>query len=137
MAYSNIDKCGLYQEDFRDWSRKPQSDKTWVNFKTHFARSFKETRRSLKTSRTEGYVGHVHTAQENAEMFTEMQQDHTQALVNHATTTQADRTLVKLLTKMILELSSQVALITAKLATAQAENVRMKKSIKQSTTAGH
>ena len=26
MAYANIDKCGLYQDDFRDWSRKPRSE---------------------------------------------------------------------------------------------------------------
>ena len=66
-----------------------------------------------------------------------MQQDHTQALANIATVTQADRTLVALLTKTISEFSSQVALLTAKLATAQAENARMKKSGQQSTTAGH
>ena len=57
-----------------------------------------------------------------------MQQDHTQAIANLATATQADRTSVALLTKTISELSSQVVLLTAKLATAQAENARMKKS---------
>ena len=29
MAYANIEKCGLYQDDCRDWSRKTRSDKTW------------------------------------------------------------------------------------------------------------
>ena len=57
-----------------------------------------------------------------------MQQDHTQALANLVTATQVDWISVALLTKTILELSSQVALITAKLATAQAESARMKKS---------
>ena len=57
-----------------------------------------------------------------------MQQDHTQALANLATATQADRTSVALLTKTISEFSSQVALLTKKIATAQAENARMKKS---------
>ena len=80
---------------------------------------------------------HVHAAQANVELFAEMQQDHTQALVNIATSTQADSTLVALLTKTISELSSQVALLTAKLATAQVEKARMKKSGQQSTTAGH
>ena len=51
-----------------------------------------------------------------------MQQDHTQALANLATATQADRTSVALLTKTISELSGQVALLTEKLATAQANN---------------
>ena len=137
MAYSNIGKCGLYQDDCRDWSRKPRSEKTWVKFKTHFALAFKETRGSSKTSRTEGYVAHVHAAQANAELFTKMQQDHTQALANLATVTQADRTSVTLLTKTNSELSSQVALLTTKLATKQAENARMKKAGQKSTTAGH
>ena len=79
----------------------------------------------------------MHAAHANAELLTEMQQDHTQALANLATATQADRTSVALLTKTISELSSQVALLTAKLATAQAENARMKKSGQQSTTAGN
>ena len=25
MSYANIDKCGLYQDDYRDWSRKTRS----------------------------------------------------------------------------------------------------------------
>ena len=137
MAYANIEECGLYKDDFCDWLRKTRSDKTWGNFKAHFAGSFKETRRSSRTLRTKGYVAHVHNAQANTEIFTEMQQDHTLALANIVTATQAYRTLVALLTKTISELSSQVALITAKLATAQAENAQMKKSGQQSTTAGH
>ena len=51
-----------------------------------------------------------------------MQQDHTLVLANLATATQADRTLVALLTKTISKLSGQVALLTAKLATVQAES---------------
>ena len=43
MAYANIEKCGLYQDNFREWSRKIRLDKTWSNFKDHFARAFKET----------------------------------------------------------------------------------------------
>ena len=137
MAYSNIDKCGLYQDDCRDWLRKTQSDKTWGNFKTHFARAFKETRRSSRNSRNEVYAAHVHAAKSNAELFTEMQQDHTLALANIATATQAARASIALLTKTILERSSQVALLTAKLLIAQADNLHMKKSGQQSTTAGH
>ena len=66
----------------------------------------KETRRSSRTSRTEGYVAHVHAAQANAELFTEMQQDHTLALANLATATQADRASAALLTKTVSEISS-------------------------------
>ena len=66
-----------------------------------------------------------------------MQQDHTLELANLATATQADGTSVTLLTKTISELSGQVALNTEKVATAQAKNVRIKKSGQQSNTAGH
>ena len=62
MAYANIDKCGLYQDDCCNWSCKPRSEKTWVKFNTYFAWAFKDTRRSSKTSRTEGYVAHVQSA---------------------------------------------------------------------------
>ena len=79
----------------------------------------------------------MQAAQANAELFTEMQQDHTLALANLATATQSDRTSVALITKTISELSSQVVLLTAKLATAQEENARIKKPGHQSTTAGH
>ena len=137
VAYASIDKCGLYQDDCRDWSRKTRSDKTWGNFKYHFARAFKKTQRSSRTSKTEGYIAYMHAAQANAELFTKMQQYHTLVLANLATATQYDRTLVALLTKTISELSGQVAPLTSKHATAQAENAQMKRSVKQSTTAGH
>ena len=77
----------------------------------------------------------MHAAQANAELFTEMQQDQTLALANLATATQAGRKSVTLLTKTVLELSSQIALLTEKLATAQAENARMNKSGQQAATA--
>ena len=63
-----------------------------------------------------------------------MQQDHTQALANLVTAKQADRTLVALLTKTILELSIQAVLLTAELATAQADKARMKKPGRKPTT---
>ena len=117
MANANINKFGLYQDYCRKWSRKTRSDKIRENFKGHFTRAFKDTRRSSRTSKTEGYVAHVHAAQANTELFTKTQQDHTLALANLTTATQADRTLVALLIKTILELSGQVAVLTAKNAT--------------------
>ena len=57
-----------------------------------------------------------------------MQQDHTLGLANIATAKQTDRTSVALLTKMISDLSSQVATLTVKLVTAQSEIACMKKS---------
>ena len=70
MAFANINKCGLYQDGCREWSRKPRLDKTWSNFKTHFKRAFKETRISSRSSKTEGYAANVKSTQANAELFT-------------------------------------------------------------------
>ena len=75
---------------------------------------------------TKGYAANLHAAQANAALFTKVQQDHTLALANIATATQADRTLVALLMKTISERLSQVTHLTAKLTTAQAENARLK-----------
>ena len=97
----------------------------------------KETRRSSKTSKTKQYAAHVQAVQANAALFTEMQQDHTLELANLATDTQAYRTAVALLTRTISEPSSQVTHLTANLATAQAENAQLEKSVHCSTTAKH
>ena len=127
MAHGNIKKCGLYQDYCREWSQKPSLKKTWRNFKAHFARAFKETWRSSRTSKTKGYAANVKSAQANAALFTKMQQDHTLALANLSTTTQADRTSVALSTKRIAELSTQVSILTAKLATKHSKKARLKK----------
>ena len=137
MAYANIKKFGLYQDYFREWSRKPRLNKTWSNFKAHFARAFKDTQRSSWTSKSEDYAANVHAAQSNAILFTEMQQDHTLALANLTTATQSDRTSVALLTKMISELSNQVDTLTAKPATEQFKEARLRKSGHPSTPAKH
>ena len=119
MVYANIEKCRIYQDDCREYSHKFGIEKTWNNFKDHFARAFKETRRSSRTSNIKGYAANVQSAQANAVLFANMQQDHTMALANIATSTQSDRKSVALLTKTIAELSTQVTTLTAKLATAQ------------------
>ena len=66
------------------------------------------------------------SAQANAALFTKMQYDQTLALGNIATATQANITSVALLTKTILELSTQFSTQTAKLATSHSEIARLK-----------
>ena len=128
LAYTNIKKCKQYQDDCQEWSWKPIREKPWSNFKAHLTRAFNKTRISSRTSKTEGNVANVYITQANAALFTKMQQYHTLALANLSTKTQANITLVTMVTKTISELSSQVATLTAKLATAQFENTHLKKS---------
>ena len=137
MAYANIEKCGLYQDDCRECSQKKRLKKTWRNFKAHFARAFKEKRRSSRTSKTKGYAENVQSVKANAALLTEMQQEHTLALANIATTTQSKRTSVVLLTKTTAEISTQVSTLTAKLETAHSENTCLKKSGHRSAPAKH
>ena len=66
MAYANIKKCGLYQDNCWNISWKPRLDKTWSNFKYHLVWAFKETWISLRTSNTEGYAVNVQKAQANS-----------------------------------------------------------------------
>ena len=115
MAFNNVRKSGLYTEDCREWDRKPTNTKNWATFKIHFARAFKEVRKSSETSQTGGYAANVSEAHRNAEMFAEMQQDHSTALANLATATQSDREAVNLLTKTISDLTSQIATLTKNL----------------------
>ena len=123
MAFANVENSGYYADDCREWLRKPTSAKDWAGFKTHFARAFKEVRKSSsRTARSEGYAAHVQrdmeAAETNAVMFAELQQSHTDALANLATATASDRASVATLTQTIAELSAQVASLTAQLATA-------------------
>ena len=78
----------------------------------------------------------MQSLQANAELFTEMKQDHTMALENIATATQAYRTSVALLTKTIADLTEQVPYLTAKLLTAHSENAHINRSEYRLSNAG-
>ena len=137
MAYTNIQKCGLYQDDCREWSQKPRLKETWNIFNTHFERAFKETQKSSRTSKTKGFASNVKSTQANEAFFTKMQQDHTMNLENLAKVIQADRTSIAMLTKTIAEISTQVSTLTAKLVTAQSENACLKRFGHPSSPADH
>ena len=137
MAYANIKNAGYIKMIVGNGPENHGSKKTWSNFNAHLARAIKETQRSSRTSKTKGYAENFQSAQANTELFTEMQQYYTLAMVNLAMATQADRTSVVLLTKTISDLSTQVATITAKLATAHSENARPEKLGHRSSPAKH
>jgi hypothetical protein len=43
-AYVILNKTRRFKTDITDWNRKPELDKTWTNFKTHFRRAHQEFR---------------------------------------------------------------------------------------------
>ena len=125
-----MNQINIYPDDCRKWKRKPALDKTLANFKIHFARAFKEAKKLKDTSKDLGYSSHLQSMQPrnqtNAEMFSEMQQDHIIALANLATATKSDRESVSLMSKTISKLTTQIATITKQLLEAHIEIDRLK-----------
>ena len=105
--------------DCREWNRTDNAQKTWVNFKVHFSRAFRENREQYRKAQHIGY-GHTNTKKSaNAAMLAEMTQDNSHALANLATATQSDRTTVENMPKTISDLTFQLGQANVKLAEAQ------------------
>jgi len=83
---------------------------------------------STRTNQAGGYVANVGQANNNAEIFRKMQQDHTEALANLATAARSDREAVTLLSKKISELTSQVTTLTKYLTNANKTITSLKRN---------
>ena len=104
--------------DCREWNRTDNAQKTWVNFKVHFTRSFRENQDQSRQAQHIGY-GHSNTKNSaNAAILVEISQDHTHALENLANATQSDRTTVANISKTTTNLTLQLRQANAKLAEA-------------------
>ena len=87
IAENLIESTGFYTMDCCEWNRTDKAQKTWVNFKLHFLRAFRENRDQSRQAQHAGY-GHSNTQNSaNAAMLAEMTQDHSHALANLATAT--------------------------------------------------
>ena len=94
IAKNLIESTDFYTMDFREWNRTENAQKTWVNFKVHFSRAFRENRDQSRQAQHAGY-GHSNTQNSaSAAMLEEITQEHSHALANLATATQSDRTTV-------------------------------------------
>jgi hypothetical protein len=87
-AYSLIHNTGMFIDACREWRRRPKDEKTWTNFKTHFAQAHTELGELTHTSQAGGY----HNAN-NA--FTNFATNSGKALANLATATAADRDMLR------------------------------------------
>ena len=118
IAYTVVFKVGFYPLKWKEGQRKDAPDKTWTTFKVHFARAFKEVRKSRVNSRTWAYAANVEICWaviEDTPALTEMAQDTTSALENLATSTTTDRNTFNNLTKTIDNQSYQITTLTKKL----------------------
>jgi len=55
-VYLGVFSSGFYNEACKEWQRKPEVDKTWLNFKTFFGREYRDLREQQRvTSGTSGF----------------------------------------------------------------------------------
>ena len=102
-AYQGIFRSGVFPEGCKEWRRRPQPDKTWGAFKTHFANEYLD----LKECQT------LSTA--SAFQATTFQQDTVDAIANLATATAQDREAVANLTSANATLTAELAKVNGEL----------------------
>jgi len=115
-AYYAISSSNLYLDACKEWRRKPQGEKTWGNFKTHFAIEYHELKEQEKTT-TMGQGYH------NANL---VQQDHNEdallleSLQHLALAATTDKQTIAQLVESNAKLTENVSTLTAQLAQALA-----------------
>ena len=86
IAFTMVENAGIYYDGVKEWRQKDTSDKMWEDFKTFFAREFREIRVHPSTSATEGYgtTNNMRGGHANDKEF-ERQQQQAEVLANLAT----------------------------------------------------
>jgi len=107
-------------DNIKMWKILPEGDKTWVQFKTKFALAHQELRDNAA-------VGNMAGQANNAAHDTEL----SEAMVNLATATAANRNTVSTLTLTMSQLTTDLAAINAHLVTALATNATLASTIVQ------
>ena len=120
IAFTLVEKAGIYYDGVKEWRRKSAAEKTWDAFKVFFAREFREVRTLPRTSAAEGYAAYCgQMGFANAAMIEELQQQQTNALANLATATAADRATVHELSSSNTALTAELRAATRTIATLQ------------------
>ena len=106
IAYTLIFKTGLYFEDCKAWNAKPNNEKTWNNFKTHFQRAQRLLRDQLCTTKQAGFTSNLatHPIPNN----TQPPPEYRDALVNLATSAAADRDLLTKLATTVATINDHI-----------------------------
>jgi hypothetical protein len=89
-ALNLVQRTKLYRHSCHDWQRQPNVDKTWQNFKTHFAEAANELREDQTTGQETGYHSQP-TANNAMEAFT---METVKAFANLANATASDRSMM-------------------------------------------
>ena len=89
IAYTLVFKTGLYFRDCKAWNAKPNNEKTWTNFKTHFHHAQHLLHDQLRTTKQAGFTSNV--AIHPHPNKTQPPPEYREALVNLATSAATDR----------------------------------------------
>ena len=134
IAENFIETTCFYTMDCREWNRTDNVQKTWVNFKVHFSRVFRENRDHSRQAEHIVY-GHSNTQNSvNSAMLAKMTQDHNHTLANLATATKLYRTTVANMSKTITNLTLPLGQANTKLAESQSSIPKLTSKLAQTGT---
>jgi hypothetical protein len=106
VGYENIFATGHFMSACRRWNEKPTAEKTWTQFKSHFAAAHHQHKQMQKESAaTAGYHSKNAAVTQNEDQMAEATIG---ALANLATATAADRGVVAALTQANSRLAKQL-----------------------------
>ena len=106
IAYTLVFKTGLYFEDCKPWNAKPNNEKTWTTFKTHFHRSQRLLHDQLRTTKQAGFTSNV--AIHHHPNKTQPHPAYREALVNLATSAATDRELLTTLATTVANINDHI-----------------------------
>ena len=132
-AVSAIAASGVFNDDVKEWRKKPDGDQTWDNFKKFFSKAHSEWKAELKITAGQHFprANFVHPTliapdDDTAHPYTTALSE---SLANLATATSTDRAAVATLTDTVSKLTSELAATQAKLVTTLLENAELLKRL--------
>ena len=111
-AYNLVFKTGIFLDDCREWKRLPANQKTWIEFKTFFARAHQEWRETHATTAA---------AQFGANNMEDTAAATANAISDLSAATAADKATMVSLTATVQTLTAQLATAHTQLASTQAQ----------------
>jgi hypothetical protein len=115
-ALNLVQRTKVYRHSCHEWQRKPAGDKTWQNFKTHFAEAANELREDQTTGQDHSYHQNL-TANNTMELFTT---ETAEAFANLDNATASDRSMMADLMATNKTLLEQLAALTHEVANLRA-----------------
>ena len=106
IAYTLVFKTGLYFEDCKGWNAKPNNEKTWTTFKTHFHHAQHLLRDQLRTTKQAGFTSIV--AIHHRPNKTQPPPEYREALINLATSAATNRKLLTTLATTIAKINNHI-----------------------------